>query len=121
MKYSISARRTKILLWVLVILQAFFSYSLIPAIFIRHTIKSGLFESISFWFILFVPVFLLWAYYQTKKQNNKLFKFCLVLSLSLILVRLISLALHFAVLGTIYILIYVDFAMFFKSKITKIT
>lgn len=119
MKYSISAGRVKFLLWALVILQIFFSYTILQGIYIRHTINLGLIQSSFYWFNMLAPIFLLWAYYQTKKQNNNLFMLCLILSLALILVRAISMALSFNVLGVIYILLYIDVGVFFKSKITK--
>lgn len=121
MKYSVSEGRVKILLWLLIILQIFFSYSIFLGIFVRHTINLGLIGSLFYWFTLIAPVFLLWAYYQSKKQNNNLFKFCLILLLALILVRLISMVFHFNISGIVFILLYIDFGMFFKSKITKLS
>jgi cell division protein FtsW (lipid II flippase) len=117
MKYSVSAGRVKILLWLLVILQIFFSYSIIQGMFVWHTINLGLIQFLFYWFTLFAPIFLLWAYYQTKKRNNNLFNFCLILSLVLILVRAISMVLSFNALGIVYVLLYIDVGMFFKSKI----
>lgn len=123
MKYSISATRTKILLWLVVITNIFFSYTVfnLSSILFLHTIylgKIGLPTLLMNAFVLFAPVFLLWAFYQNKKQNN-LFKACFTLSIILIVVRLISIALAFNLLAFIYVLLYIDFGMYFKSKIAK--
>jgi hypothetical protein len=120
MKYSISAGRVKLLLWLLVVLQIFFSYTILQGIYVRHTINLGLIQTLFYWFNMIAPIFLLWAFYQNKRQNNNLFKTCFILSVILILIRLISIALAFNLFAFIYVLLYVDFAMFFKNKITNV-
>lgn len=122
MKYSVSADRTKILLWLVVITNIFFSYTVfnLSSILFLHTIylgKIGLSTLLMNAFVLFVPVFLLWVFYHNKKQNNNLFKACLGLSIALILVRLINMVYYFNILSIVYILIYIDVGMFFKSKV----
>jgi hypothetical protein len=119
MKYKVSASRVKILLWVLVVLQIFFSYSILQGMYIRHTINIGLIQTLFYWFNMIAPIFLLWAFYQNKRQNNNLLKTCYILSITLIIIRLISIILAFNLLAFVYVLLYVDFGMYFKSKITK--
>lgn len=131
MKYSISAGRVKILLWVLAIIQAFFSYSVfnlgylyisnLQELFIFNMDKLGLINILFNLFALFAPIFLLWAFYQTKKHSYNLIKFCMALILTMILMQLILLVFQLKFSMVIYILIYIDFAMYFKSKITKLS
>lgn len=125
MKYSVSERRVKVLLWLVVVTNVFFSYTIFnfSSVLIFHRIDLGNLGLTNFLislFVMFAPIFLLWSCYQTKKQNNNLFKLSLILSLALILIRAVSAISNFNLFGTIYILIYLDFAMFFKSKITKL-
>ncbi len=119
MRYSVSAGRVKLFLWAIVILQIFFSISVIEPVYIFHTSKMSLIQTLFYWFNMIAPIFLLWAFYQTKKQNNNLFLFSFSLSLALVLIRLISMFLHFSLLPVFVLLLYLDTGMFFRSKITK--
>lgn len=120
MKYPVSAGRVKILLWFWVFLQIFFSINIIEPVYIFHTMHLSPISALLFWSSIFVPIFLLYAYYQTKKQHSNLFKFCFFLSVAAIIIKIITLAFSFNLLGIIYILVYIDFAMFFKNKTNNV-